>query len=335
MINHPGTKFIANGDELQNDPIEHNMNVTCGDYHREVIDGIFPHQIALDIAKRFKGENALKVQKLHDDIFIRNMPLKQVIQKYAKIVKRMDDIPKNICFVTYRQETRKEMNEWEHQRLGLKGVFEGLVLRANCHTGKCKKTRFNKHFDYKIVKIEDKTIDMVDESSGLEYKNVDKKWLKNFSFPYAFTGHSLQGATIEKPVIIFDTQFEHISKKWLYVALTRSPDFNDVYAYDGKPNTVMPTAYIEDKILGYIRQDKAKAFTQKSGDETKRNYINVEWVRKQSKLQMHRCSCCGEVMNIQNNGGYLDWTVDRISNDKEHVKNNCTLMCLHCNISKK
>lgn len=216
------------------------------------------------------------------------------------------------------------------QRRGFNGVFEGMVLRANCHMGKGKNTRINKHFDYKITRVGEKDFDLIDESSNLEYNNVKNMWLKNFSYPYAFTGHSLQGDTIDKPIVIFDSEFEHVSRKWLYVALTRSSDLNNVYVYSGKLVTKISTSDIENKIVGYIRQDVS---AHRGYNEKK--YVDVDWVIKQSKFQMHRCSCCNEVMNLRNDGGMLDWTIDRIDNEMGHVKNNCTLMCLHCNITKK
>ena len=156
-------------------------------------------------------------------------------------------------------------------------------------------------------------------------------WLKNFSYPYAFTGHSLQGDTIDKSIVIFDTEFEHVSRKWLYVALTRSSDLNNVYVYLGKVVTKLSVTDIENKIVGYIRQDIS---AHRGYNESK--FVNIEWVIKQSKLQMHRCSCCNEVMNLSNDGGMLDWTIDRTNNDLGHEQDNCTLLCgLHCNISKK
>ena len=156
-------------------------------------------------------------------------------------------------------------------------------------------------------------------------------WRKNFSHPYANTGHSLQGATIDKPIVIFDTQFEHVDRKWIYVALTRSSDLDSVYVFNGKlEKQRLSIAAIDDKINNYIRQDMSGG----RGYDAK-NYIDIPWVIKQSKLQFHRCSCCHEVMNFTNNAGDLDWTVDRIENSLGHIKTNCSLMCLHCNITKR
>ena len=336
MNTFPNTRIIANGDELQNDPIEHNFNpyIRPEKYYMRIIDSIFPNQIMLEIPKRYKLDQMDRVKQLREDLFVNNMSVHEVVNKYAKVIKSMGEIPDNCAFITYRQETRKQMNEWEHQRRGLLGIFEGLVIRANCHMGKGKNTRINKHFDYKVTRIDKSSFDMIDESSGLEYKDVKSMWLKNFSFPYAYTGHSLQGDTLDKPIVIFDSQFEHVSRKWLYVALTRSCDLDNVYVFEGKKVLRIPIQDIDNKIIGYMRQDGNRIVSKRTND-INRNYIDVPWVLQRSKLQMHRCSCCCEVMNFENDGGMLDWTVDRIDSDKPHSKDNCVLMCYHCNISKK
>jgi len=336
MKTFPKTKIIANGDELQNDPIEHNFNrnIVPETYYMRIINTIFPDQIMLEIPKRYKFHQLEKVKQLREDLFINNLPISEIIAKYSKIINHMDDIPKDCAFITYRQETRRQMNQWEHQRKGLLGFFVGLVIRANNHRGISKTKRITKHFDYKITRIDKNTFDLVDESSGMEYKDLHKTMLRDFSYPYAYTGHSLQGDTIDKPIVIFDSQFEHVTRKWLYVALTRSSNLDNVYVFEGKKVFHIPEADIDNKIIGYMRQDGSRIVSKRTND-INRNYIDVPWVLKQSKLQMHRCSCCSEVMNVENDGSMLDWTVDRIDSEKCHTKDNCTLMCWHCNISKK
>lgn len=332
MEKFPHIKIIANGDELQNDPIEHNFNpsIKPETYYTRIVNTLFKEQIMLEIPKRYKAYQCERVKQLREDLFISNLPIEQIINKYAMIINNMNDIPKDCAFVTYRQETRKQINQWEHQRRGLQGFFEGLIIRANCHKSlknTAKNTRINKHFDYKITRIDKTSFDLMDESSGLEYKSLPKSMLRDFSYPYAYTGHSLQGDTIDKRIVIFDAHFERVTRKWLYVALTRGSDMDCVYVFEGKKVIQIPEADIDNKIVGYMRQDGARIISK--------NYIDVPWVLQKSKSQMHRCSCCSEVMNMENDGSMLDWTVDRIDSDKTHTKDNCTLMCWHCNISKK
>ena len=297
----------------------------------------------LEIPKRYKADQVERVKQLRTDIFTIKMPIDEIIKKYAKIITKMDDIPTGAGFVTYLQETRRYVNEWEHKRLGLAPMFVGMVLRANCHMGKkgSKATRITKHSEYKVISFTDNhtpgytdnLFTLVDESNDDDIAFLmSMKDLKNFSHPYANTGHSLQGATIDKPIVIFDSRFQHVDRKWLYVALTRSSDMDTVYVFDGKmeKKPQLNIRAIDDKINGYIRQDIGGG---RGYDE--KNYVDVPWVLKQSKKQFHKCSCCSEVMNFENNGSDLDWTIDRANNDLGHTKNNCSLMCHHCNITKK
>ena len=332
MKNHPETKFIANGDELQNDPIEANFNpaLSTDSYYKRIISSIFPHQVMLEIPKRYKANQVERVKQLRVDIFDNMLPMPEIIAKYSKSIESMDAIPADAGFVTYLQETRRHVNDWEHRRRGHPAMYVGMTLKANCHMGKGKNTRITKHSEYEVTAFDEKHIDLVDRSSGLQY-DMKAMWRKNFSHPYANTGHSLQGATIDKPIVIFDTQFEHVDRKWIYVALTRSSDLDNVYVFNGKlEKQRLSIAAIDDKINNYIRQDMSGG----RGYDTK-NYIDIPWVIKQRKIQFHRCSCCHEVMNFTNNSGDLDWTVDRIENSLGHIKTNCSLMCLHCNITKK
>lgn len=330
MAKNPNCKFIINGDELQNDPIEKDMNpcIDVEKYYTNIINSLFDVQIMLEIPKRYK--NSEKIIQLRHDLFHSDMTKQDVINKYGNIIYNMEDIPQDCVYISYYQDTRKMLNDYEHKiRLKLPEIYEGLILKANSHMGKGKNTRINKHFEYKITKITDNTFDLIDECSGLTYANMNKGWLKNFSYKYAFTGHSLQGDTIDKPIVIFDA-FGGVSKKWLYVALTRNKDFNNVYVFKGQPNVSINNNDIDKKIIGYMRQD---ALAKRAIDDA--YYVDNAWVLNQSKKQCHRCSRCFEVMNLNNKNDDLDWTIDRIDNNLAHEKNNCTLMCLKCNITKK
>lgn len=320
MTMFPNAKYICNGDCVQNNPIENDLNPALRKsiYYESIMKRMFPHQIMLEIPKRYRAEQVERVKQLRYDLFINKLDISVIIDKYAKPVMTLDDIPQDVSFITYLQDSRKTINEWEHRRRGLYGVTVGTLLRANCHMGKGKNTRINKHFEYKVTRVSDKEFDMIDESSNLEYKNVNKKWLYNFSYPYAFTGHSLQGDTIDRPIVIFDTSSQYVNRKWLYVALTRSSDLDKVYVYKGSlVDARMSIMDVENKINGYIRQDMSAG----RGYDMK-HYVDIAWVMRQSRHQMHRCSHCAEVMNMKNNGGDMDWTIDRCDNDLGHIKDN-------------
>ena len=51
--------------------------------------------------------------------------------------------------------------------------------------------------------------------------------------------------------------------------------------------------------------------------------MTTEWVKKQLRSQRSSCYVCEEPLDE-------DWSVDRISNDLPHIKDNCMVSCRHC-----
>ncbi|MFM7977975.1 MAG: C-terminal helicase domain-containing protein [Candidatus Fonsibacter sp.] len=54
--------------------------------------------------------------------------------------------------------------------------------------------------------------------------------MANFIHGYFRTCHSLQGSSI----IVFDWDLHYTSRKWIYTAVTRATELNNVYFYNGK-----------------------------------------------------------------------------------------------------
>ena len=57
-------------------------------------------------------------------------------------------------------------------------------------------------------------------------------------------------------------------------------------------------------------------------------YITPEWIQYKIKQTNYRCMEC--FTNLSE-----DYTIDRNNNDKPHYKDNCRILCHHCNISLK
>ena len=56
----------------------------------------------------------------------------------------------------------------------------------------------------------------------------------NFIYNYCMTYHSLQGSSVNESITIFDYKFKNVNRNWLYVAVTRATDLNNVYFYNYK-----------------------------------------------------------------------------------------------------
>jgi hypothetical protein len=330
MERHPQTKFIANGDELQNSPIQEDFNKQCGEiYYKEIADREFPVQIMLTVPKRYNEKDKAKIEELRRDLFDHKIGLMDVAKKYARVIKRMEDVPLDALCVTYLQETRRRVNDWMHLRHhpGKGKHFVGMTVRANTHIGKGK-NKIIVNYDYKIQELDKEYVVLLDECSGNTFK-LRRGVLRNFSLPYAYTGHSIQGESVEKPVVVFDVGFHHVDAKWLYVALTRSRDLDRVYVCDVKTLKKVSDVEAKAKIQGYKCQDYGRP--DEEGD-----YVDVEWVQAQSVKQKHKCLCCGHVMNYENQeGDMLNWTVQRLDNTRGHYKTNCVLYCMRCNVAAK
>ena len=149
-----------------------------------------------------------------------------------------------------------------------------------------------------------------------------------FSLPYCVTGHSIQGSTIGGKVIMFDGTSSFPDANWIYVALTRSRDFDNIYTVLGAPFK-MSKAEINTKIRRYKSQDAKRNYTWKPDE-----YIEYEDVIALSKAQSHLCARCNQVMNfrIKPNDFINNWSIDRKNDAYPHLKTNCELTHLSCNV---
>ena len=90
----------------------------------------------------------------------------------------------------------------------------------------------------------------------------------------------------------------------------------------------MKKQYFNEKIISYKQQDKHRTYNNK-------DYITSDWIIEQLEIS-EKCYICNEIMEYNNNSYHdLNMTVDRVNNDYAHIKNNCKLACIHCNVSKK
>ena len=67
-------------------------------------------------------------------------------------------------------------------------------------------------------------------------------------------------------------------------------------------------------------------------------YVNEAWIFSQIEKHGTYCKYCKVNMMLyvaEDSIVQSNITVDRINNKLAHIKSNCQLCCLHCNISKK
>ena len=200
------------------------------------------------------------------------------------------------------------------------------------------------NFEYTIIGISDKYIKLRDDAAvkrNERCKNVElpeefdvhKMCIKeNFIFNYCRTAHSVQGSSIDESITIFDYKYKHITREWLYVAITRATDLNNVYFYEYEENNelydTIVKSYFQRKINGYEKQDlQAKRTIDKN------NFVNIKWLM--SCINQPCFNCNNNLYVDVNSNGYCNSniTADRVDNQQDHNLDNIRPCCYHCNVS--
>ena len=197
------------------------------------------------------------------------------------------------------------------------------------------------NFSYKVEKATAAALILGDFKGG--HVNISTvQAVSNLSYAHAFTGHSQQGLSIDGPVTIFDAFYSFfvdgrpfgITAEWVYTALSRARDMDQLYVFVGKLGDEVGEREVrialEKKILGHKVADK----------NADRKWDEAEYITADDVLSMYAkqstCAECSECME-------LDWTsadhkqvsIDRKDSKKPHHKSNCQLLCLSCNKKKQ
>jgi hypothetical protein len=184
---------------------------------------------------------------------------------------------------------------------------------------------------YKVIREKnDYTLISYDIYITLPIGMVRAKFIHN----YCRTGDSIQGITIKTAITIYDWDFFYASREWIWTALTRAQDLDQIYFYDGdlpEFNHERLKQYFKKKIVGYIDQDK-KAKRPINKD----NYITVDWL---VDAFGRGCSNCNVPFTYSVSKNYnvnfsCELTADRIDNAVGHELDNIVPMCYTCNCSK-
>ena len=154
----------------------------------------------------------------------------------------------------------------------------------------------------------------------------------HFIFSYCGTAHSQQGASIDSTITIFDYKHFFVTAEWLWVAITRATELDNVYFYDYKFdeefNRNLIQSYFSRKIKGYASQDR-----EANREIDKNNYINVDWLMNSVNDRCKSCDC-DFYINFDVGNTYSNITAQRLNNSKDHNLDNIIPMCKFCNCCK-
>ena len=250
---------IGNGDTDQLEPI--NILTNTQDYNTyadSCIDQIFPYEICLEERKRLKTrEHKQKLKQLKQDLFNEDIPVMETITKYFKFTNDMTNSLENIA---YENKTCKSVSNTIRQKLGKKDdyeVGETLVCREHCIL---KDGVLNVNFEFKIIEVNQDFMileDMSEEDIKQQFKVSMKIVRSSFIHAYCCTCHNYQGSSIDGKVTIFDYKHYFCSRKWLWTAITRATDLDNVYFYNYEDD-VLNASLIRDYFEKNVKDIRGK-----------------------------------------------------------------------------
>ena len=328
---YPDKILVATGDVSQLEPINALTNTQDYDaYADQCINIIFPYEIYLLENKRLKKpEDKIKLENIRQDLFINNLGITQIIKKYFRYT---TDITQSVKNVAYKNDTCEEVSNHIRRKLGKTVEFEvgeALICRGYF---KEKKYTFNVNFTYIITDVSEATLTLLHEKSKVETVVPLEKIRKHFIYAYCQTAHSLQGSSIDSSITIFDYKFYFVSRKWLWVAITRARELDNVhfYKYDEPEfNKHLCTAYFNNKVKNYKKQDN-----EAKREISKDNYVNADWFYENMEKC---CEGCGNgfFYTVRNGNAFTNLTAQRKDNNFDHNLNNISPYCIYCNCSAK
>ena len=109
-------------------------------------------------------------------------------------------------------------------------VGEILVCRKR-YAGK-KKLTMHVNYEYMIKEIHGSELTLQVCGNDKTFK-VDINTVKTHcTYDYCRTCHSFQGASIDQEMCIFDCDFHYVNRFWLWTAIARTKQLNNVFFYE-------------------------------------------------------------------------------------------------------
>jgi hypothetical protein len=319
MLSHKHITFLATGDGFQNKPIcENNSSVN----YEQIIMSMFPNNVLLRKNKRGKTESdRQQFENLSYDV--RNMKDKKefinIVKKYKlKVIHQMSEITSKRN-ISHLNSTCDKVNYIIQKKTHPKSkYYEGLNLL-------CKKSYIYKslrlfvNFTYKIEMIDK---DYLLLNDGEKNVSVSREIIEShFKLPYSQTCYSLQGLDIDEPFTIFDINNYFVNINWIYTAITRATEIQNIQIYFGEISDNDIDSKINSMISSHRKSDSKRKMPMT-------NYIDLKWAIKELK-NTSVCYYCKDELNDDN------FSIDRKDNNLNHVKENCRIICFTCNVSKK
>jgi hypothetical protein len=315
---HKDLFIVAIGDFMQTElPSQFSNAGKTSRYMERCLSEVFPNRLVMKGSKRLVSESdRSKIYEIKRDLFELRLKKEELVAKYGfKTFDKLEDMRRLGISkaLSYTQQTSAVVNN---------------SMRSEDEVGSHVVCRFydqKKKLNYNASYVVEEVVNL----SGVTHFRINGNTYpkRNFVPDFSRTTHAAQGATWNNPYAIFDWQMGIADRNWLWVALTRCRRFSDVHFYVGPPLSSTEWG-IDKKLAGYVEQDAAAG---------RSNNMDASWIRETAKKQNYQCFFCGNKMTMfgYEAHGQEQWTVDRRDNKLGHLKHNCVLSCLHCNVSHK
>ena len=152
------------------------------------------------------------------------------------------------------------------------------------------------------------------------------------------TCHSVQGLSIDDEVTILDCNTPCVDRNFVWTAIARVQQLQNITYFEHSGVEIKRLEdsklkqFLKLKIEGYKKQDiDAKRIINKQ------SFIDAEWLFDQVNKN-DACALCNSryycVLDDKNDVK-CNISVDRLNNDVGHEKDNCHLLCIESNKSKR
>ena len=204
------------------------------------------------------------------------MDVEEWILKHFKMTRDVMTSANNIAYTNMRcqavsSEVRRRLGKKDKYKVG-----ELLICRLYRNDDEGK---FNVNIRWLITMVEGNMITIEDIKDKDNVRTVKENIIDNhFRYAYCATCHSRQGQSISGNITIHEWQKSYlVSREWLWCAVTRARDFNNVYFFkndkaDEEMQKNLIVGYFKNKVEGYKKQDKVAG---REIDEE--NYIDEQW----------------------------------------------------------
>ena len=165
-----------------------------------------------------------------------------LVARYFKPIRRLEDV--RGLAVCYLNESAHVVNRFRHERALAalpasvevvrpgdgRAYYAGQVLRCRKFLRKGRQ-RLNVNFTVVVAATGDGGLTLR-ETAGGEWAVSFAEARDHFVYNHAHTGHSLQGMSVADGVVLFDVDYHHVTREWLYTALTRATSLASIFYWD-------------------------------------------------------------------------------------------------------